>query len=411
MIWQGVLGLIAFPLIAWGLSENRRAVSIRAVAVGLGIQLLLAALLLGVPAVKHGFLHLNAVVIALMDATRAGTSFVFGYIGGGPLPFAETAPGASFNLAFQALPLILIVSALSALLYHWRILPWIVQGAAWLLSKSMGIGGALGVSVAANVFVGMLEAPLLIRPYLAKMTRGELFVMMTAGMTTIAGTMMILYASIVEPVVPGALGHVLIASVLSAPAAVTIAQMMVPLSDPTPGDIEIPDDGNAMAAITRGTMDGVKLLINVVAMLIVAVALVALVNGLLGVLPDIAGAPITLERTLGWLLAPMAFLMGVPWAEAATAGGLLGVKIVLNEFLAYLQLAALPADALSDKSKLIMTYALCGFANFGSLGIMIGGLATMCPERRDEIVALGMRSVIAGVLALCLTGTVAGFFA
>lgn len=411
MILQGVLGLIAFPLIAWGLSENRRAVRFRAVAVGLGIQLVLAALLLGVPAIKDIFLYLNVVVTSLMDATRAGTSFVFGYIGGGPLPFAETAPGASFNLAFQALPLILIVSALSALLYHWRILPWIVQGAAWLLAKSMSIGGALGVSVAANVFVGMLEAPLLIRPYLAKMTRGELFVMMTVGMATIAGTMMILYASVVEPVVPGALGHILIASVLSAPAAVTIAQMMVPLGDPTPGKIAIPDDGNAMAAITRGTMDGVKLLINVIAMLVVAVALVALVNGVLGGLPDIAGAPLTLERMLGWVMAPVAFVMGIPWSEAATAGGLLGVKIVLNEFLAYLQFAALPADALSEKSKLIMTYALCGFANFGSLGIMIGGLATMCPERRDEIVALGGRSLIAGVLALCLTGTVAGFFA
>ncbi len=411
MIWQGVLGLIAFPAIAWILSENRMGVNGRAVAVGLAIQLGLAALLLGVPIVHGAFLHLNTVVTALMDATRAGTSFVFGYIGGGPLPFAETAPGASFNLAFQALPLILIVSALSALLFHWRILPWIVKGAALLLAKSMNIGGALGVSVAANVFVGMVEAPVLIRPYLARMGRGELFVMMTAGMATVAGTVMILYASIVEPVVPGALGHILTASVLSAPAAITIAQIMVPLGEPTPGEIEIPDDGNAMAAITRGTMDGVKLLINVIAMLVVAVALVALVNGMLSVLPDIAAAPLTLERMLGWVMAPVAFLMGIPWAEASTAGGLLGVKIILNEFLAYLQFAALPADALSDKSKLILTYAICGFANMGSLGIMIGGLATMCPERRDEIVALGFRSLVAGVLALCLTGTVAGFFA
>lgn len=408
--YQGILGIIAFPLIAWIISENRASVDKRALIVGLVIQLVLAAVLLGIPGVRTVFLELNTIVTGLMDATRAGTSFVFGYIGGGALPFAETAPGASFNLAFQALPLILVVSALSALLFHWQVLPMIVKGAAWALGRSFKIGGALGIGVAANVFIGMVESPILVRPYLRNLGRGELFVMMTAGMATIAGTVMILYASILEPTIPGALGHILTASILSAPAAITIAQLMVPLGDPTPGDIDLPNDGNAMAAITRGTMDGVKLLINVIALLVVAVALVALVNALLGLLPDIAGAALTLERMLGWVMAPIAFLMGIPWAEAGTAGGLLGIKIVLNEFLAYLQLSGTPTDALSDRSRFIMTYALCGFANFGSLGIMIGGLVTMCPERRDDIIALGGRTMVSGTLAVCLTGAVAGLF-
>lgn len=408
--YQGILGIIVFPLIAWAISENRSGIDKRALILGLVIQIALAAVLLGIPGVRGIFLALNAVVTGLMDATRSGTSFVFGYIGGGPLPFAETAPGASFNLAFQALPLILIVSALSALLFHWRVLPMIVKCAAWALGRVFNIGGALGIGVAANVFIGMVESPILVRPYLRNLGRGELFVMMTAGMATIAGTVMVLYASILEPTIPGALGHILTASILSAPAAITIAQLMVPLGDPTPGEIDIPNDGNAMAAITRGTMDGVKLLINVIALLVVAVALVALVNALLGLLPEIAGGAITLERMLGWVMSPIAFLMGIPWAEASTAGGLLGVKIVLNEFLAYLQLSGTPTNALSDRSRFIMTYALCGFANFGSLGIMIGGLVTMCPERRDDIIALGGRTMVSGTLAVCLTGAVAGLF-
>lgn len=410
MVWQGLIGIAVFPFIAWVLSENRRGCEIRGALTGLAIQVALAALLLGIPVIKQGFLALNDVVVALMDATRAGTSFVFGYIGGGDLPFAADGPGTSFNLAFQALPLILVVSALSALLFHWRILPVIVEGTAWLLGRAFRLGGALGIGVAANVFVGMVESPLLVRPYLKNLTRGELFVLMTAGMATVAGTVMVLYAGVIGPVIPGALGHILAASVLSAPAAITIAQLMVPLSEPTPGQIDVTDDGNAMAAITRGTMEGVALLINVVAMLLVAVALVALVNAGLGLLPDVADAPLTLERVLGWAMAPVAFAMGVPWGEAVQAGALLGIKTVLNEFLAYLQLAGLSDDVMSERSRLIMTYALCGFANFGSLGIMIGGLTTMCPERRDEIIQLGGRTIISGTLTTCLTGAVASLF-
>ncbi|MBO6519103.1 MAG: nucleoside:proton symporter [Rhodospirillales bacterium] len=410
MLLQGLIGIVAFPLIAWSLSEDRARADIRTILIGVAIQIGLAGLLLGVPVVKDGFLALNGVVNALMDATRAGTSFVFGYIGGATAPFPVSGQGTTFNLAFQALPLILVVSALSALLFHWRILPKIVESAAWLLGRTFKIGGALGIGVAANVFVGMVESPLLVKPYLKHLKRGELFVLMTAGMATVAGTVMVLYASIIGPVIPGSLGHILTASVLSAPAAITIAQLMVPLDAPTPGKIDIPKDGNAMAAITRGTMDGVGLLINVVAMLLVAVALIALLESILGLLPEIGSAPLTLERVFGWVMSPFAFAMGIPWAEAQTAGGLLGTKTVLNEFLAYLQLAAMDDATMTERSRLIMTYALCGFANFGSLGIMIGGMTTMCPERRDEIIALGGRTIISGTLATCMTGAVAGLF-
>lgn len=409
-MWHGILGIIAFPLIAWALSENRRGVDVKAAIIGIVLQLILAGLLLGIPPIKHAFLALNNVVLTIVEATRAGTSFVFGYLGGGQLPFEATGTGTTFNLAFQALPLILVMSALAALLFHWRVLPIIVKAAAWILQRTLRLGGALGVGVGANVFIGMVESPLLVRPYVKAFARGELFVLMTAGMATVAGTVMVLYASILGDVIPGALGHILTASLLSVPAAITIAALMVPIGVPTPGDIELPKDGNAMAAITRGTVEGVSLLINVIAMLVVVVALVALLNMLLGLLPDIGGSVLSLERMLGWVMAPIVFLMGIPWSEASDAGALMGVKTVLNEFLAYLQMAALPSDVLSDRSRLIMTYALCGFANFGSLGIMIGGLTTLCPERRDEIIALGGRTIVSGTLATCLTGAVAGLF-
>ena len=414
MIWQGVLGVFTLTALAWGLSEDRRRAPWKTVAAGLGLQFALALLLLKVPFSKQVFAWLNQAVLALQDAMRAGTSVVFGYLGGGQAPFAETFPGASFILAFQALPMILVISALSALLFYWKVLPVAVRGAAWVLERAFGIGGAVGVSAAANVFVGMVEAPLLVRPYLVALNRGELFMVMTCGMATVAGTVMVLYAAILAPVMPDAMGHVLAASLISAPAAIMVARLMVPGDAPSAGGARITlpaPAGSAMDAITRGTMDGVTLLINVSAMLIVLVALVSLFNMVLGLLPELGGAPVTLERLLGYVMAPVVWLMGVPWSEAPTAGALMGTKTVLNELLAYLEMAKLPADALSPHSRLIMIYALCGFANFGSLGIMIGGLGTMVPERRADIVALGMKSIVAGTIATCLTGAVAGIVA
>ncbi len=410
MAARSAAGLIVLAALAWVLSEDRRAVRWRTVAAGMGLQVAIALVLLRLPPSKHLFLVLNQGMMALEKATRAGTSFVFGYLGGGPLPFPEPSPGAGFVLAFQALPIVLVVSALSALLFHWHVVPWLVRGFSWLLERSLGIGGAVGVSAAANVFVGMVEAPLLVRPYLARMGRGELFTVMTCGMATIAGTVLALYASILKGVIPDAVGHILTASLISAPAAVVVAHLMVPeRGEPTGGRIVPPDEyRSSMDAVTKGTVSGVQLLLNIVAMLVVLIALVSLANQALGLLPAVAGAPVTLERVLGYLMAPVVWVMGIPWSEAVTAGSLMGTKTVLNEFLAYLQLAGLPADALSPRSRLIMTYALCGFANFGSLGIMIGGMGTMVPERRDEIVALGLRSIVSGTLATLMTGAVVG---
>ena len=397
---QAALGIFGLLAIAWLLSERRRAVPWRAVAAGLVLVLALALLFLKLPYAKDAFLWLNGVLLALEKATQAGTGFVFGYLGGGKAPFAETDAGASFILAFRALPLVLVISALSALLFHWRVLPAIVRAISWLVEKSMRVGGVLGLATAANVFVGMVEAPLFVRPYLARVSRGELFAIMTGGMASIAGTVLFLYASILGPTLPDAMAHLLIASILSAPAALAVAFVMVPpAGEPVGGRIDMPSEyASSMDALTRGTLDGAQLLLNIVAMLVVFVALVALVN--------LAIAPYTLQGALGWLLAPLAWLAGVPWAEAQAAGSLLGTKTVVNELVAYAEMAKM--GELSERTRLLMTYALCGFANFGSLGIMIGGLGTMCPERRAEVVQLGLKSIVSGTLATCLTAAFVG---
>jgi len=408
--FQPLLGIAVLLAVAWGASERRAAAPWRTVAAGLTLQLALAVLLLKLPPVQHLFLALTAVVRELQDATGAGARFVFGWLGGGEPPFAPKQGASTFILALHALPLVLVMSALSALLYYWRVLPAVVGGFAWCLRRTLGIGGTPGVATAANVFVGMVEAPLLVRPYLARASRSELFIIMTAGMATIAGTVMVIYATFLTGVIADPLGHLLTASVLNAPAAVVVARLLVPPDEGETGETvklgRMYD--SAMDAITRGTLDGLTLLLNIAAMLLVLVALVTLANAALGLLPDLAGAKITLERLLGDAMAPVAWLIGVPWAEAGAAGQLLGVKVVLNEFIAYLNMRGLPAEALSPHSRLIMAYALCGFANFASLGIMIGGLGSMAPERRGEIVALGLKSILAGVLATCLTAALVG---
>jgi CNT family concentrative nucleoside transporter len=410
MVWQSALGLVVFVALAWGLSENRRAVSWRLVFTGLGLQLVLGIVLLKGPFVREAFLVLNQIILALEQSTRAGTAFVFGYVGGGDLPFELKYPQNSFIFAFQALPLILLMSALSAVLFHWKILPLVVRGFAWCLQRTLRVGGTEGLGVAANIFVGMVEAPLFIRPYLRRMTRSEIFTLMTCGMATIAGTVMVLYASILSGIVPDAMGHILTASIISAPAAIMLAKIVVPETRPlTPGELTAPEPAaSTMDALTKGTLQGVTLLINVVAMLLVLLACVALVNLLLGFGPQVADAPLSLQRVLGWLMAPVAFLMGVPAGEAVAAGSLMGTKTMLNELIAYIDLSRMPEGTLSSRSRLIMTYAMCGFANPGSLGIMIGGMGTMAPERREEIVSLGIRSILAGTLATCMTGSVVG---
>jgi concentrative nucleoside transporter, CNT family len=409
---QSTLGILTILALAWLVSENRRAVNWRQAGIALGVTLLLALVMLKVPKAEVAFALINDAVNAIATATRAGTSFVFGYVGGGPLPFEVKEPTATFILGFQALPVVLVMSVLSSLLFYWGIMPPIVRGFSRVLEKTLDVGGAVGLSTAANIFVGQVEAPLFIRPYLAKLSRAEMFVVMTGGMAGIAGTVFVLYATILADAIPDAAGHIVVCSVLGAPAAILISFIMVP--DPGErhtggalGEIE-QVASSTMDAIVKGTGAGLELLLNIVAMLIVFIALVYLANAVLGLLPDILGAPITLQRALGWVMAPVCWLMGIPWAQAVTAGGLMGIKTILNELVAYLQLAALPADALDPRSRLIMLYAMCGFANFGSLGIMIAGLSTMCPEKRDEVVSLGLKSIVSGTLTTCLLGAIVG---
>ncbi len=408
---HALAGATLLLAVAWVLSEDRRAVRWRLVASGLALTVALAGLLLAVPWLRDAVFSLNAGLQALERATQAGSSFVFGYLAGGPAPYAETNPPAAFILAFRALPLVLVVSALSALLFHWRVIPVVVNAFAWVLTKTMGLGGAVGVSSAVNVFVGMVEAPLVVKPYLARLTRSELFMVMVCGMATIAGTVMALYGAILAPVVPDAIGHIIVASFVATPAAIVIAALMVPGGMSQEDAAAIPrQDASAMDAVTRGTVEGMQLLLQIVALLLVLVALVHLANALLGLLPGPGGEPLSLQRMLGWAFAPLAWAAGLPWAEARAGGALLGTKTILNEFVAYLDLARLPAGELSARSRLLMTYAMCGFANFGSLGILIGGMGAMVPERRGEIVALGMKSIVAGTLATCLTAAVVGLF-
>ncbi|MGE5174117.1 MAG: NupC/NupG family nucleoside CNT transporter [Betaproteobacteria bacterium] len=409
---QGLLGIVVFLGIAWLGSENRRGVRYTIALTGVIVQLCIAGILLYVPFFKRFFLLLNNVVLALEASTKAGTSFVFGYIGGGTPPFLLQDPGSNFILAFQALPLVLVIGALSALLFYWRILPYIVKGFSFLLRKTMNIGGALGLGASTTIFLGMVEAPLVIKPYLKNMTRSELFSLMTVGMACIAGTVMILYATILKGVIPDPLGHILVASFIHVAAAITIARIMVPeTGEETSGSL-LPQRTatSSMDAVVKGTMDGLHLLLNIIAMLVVMVALVHLANLLIGLLPDVGGQPVTLQRILGFVMAPVVWLFGIPWTEAHTAGYLMGTKTILNELLAFLEMAKLPADALDPRSRLIMTYALSSFANFGSLGILIGGLGSLAPERRDEVVSLGMKAIVAGTLATCMTGAVIGIF-
>jgi CNT family concentrative nucleoside transporter len=406
-----LLGIAAILLFAWVVSEDRFRVAWRVVGVGILLQFGLALLFLKFPPAAAIFLLLNGAVEALQKATEAGTGFVFGYLGGGDLPFVESHPGASFIFAFRALPLVLVISALATLLFYWGVMQLVVQAFAWVLRSTVGVGGPLGLGAAVHIFVGHIEAPLLIRPYLARLARGELFALMSCGMAGIAGTVMVLYASLIGPIIPNALGNILIAAVISTPAALAIAALMVPFRpDPdAAARLALADPPvSAMDAIARGTRDGIVFLANIIAMLVVLVALVSLANSILGLLPDLAGAPITLQRLFAYAFRPVMWLIGIPGSEVAAAATLMGTKTVLNEFIAYVDLAHLPPEALSDRSRLIMTYALCGFANFGSLGILIGGMGAMVPERRAEIVALGWRSLLSGTLATCMSGAVVG---
>lgn len=413
---QSLLGVMIIPCIAYLFSENRATLrstrTIRIVGGAIAMQLVIALILLKLPQSRIIFDWIGALVLALQTATEAGLKLVFGYLAGQEPPFQEIRPHANYILAFRALPLILVMSALSRVLYHWGVLQFVVGGMAKLFQKAFGIGGPLGTVAAAKIFLGMVEAPLLVRPYLSSMGRGALFAAMTVGMATIAGTVMALYAAVLEPVLPGAAGHILAASLMNAPGALMLARLAVPdgfEGGPAVADIKLENAPHStIDAIAQGTFEGVRLLAAVIAMLVVMVALVALANSLLGLIAQPFGVTLTFQRIVGWVAAPFALLIGIPWHEASLAGSFLGQKVILNELFAYLDLARLPPEAMSPRSRLLVTYALCGFANLGSLGIMVGGLTTMVPERRADIVELAPKAMLLGLMATLLSAAVVG---
>ena len=407
---QAMLGVVVFLGIAWVFSLDRSKMPWRLCGIALLLQFTIAATLLNVAPVRDALFSLNHVVSAIAAATMAGSSFVFGFLGGGDTPYAITKDSATFIFAFRVLPQILVFSVLVAILWHWRVLSFVVNGLSFVLQKALRVGGAEGLAAASSIFLGTIEAPLMIRPYLAKMSRSELFTVMTCGMSTVAGSVMILYANVLANIVANPLGQILTASVIMVPGAIMVARIMVPREDDhAVGDVaDTLQYDSTMDAITRGTGDGIRLVVNVGAMLIVLVSLVALVNHLLEVLPQFGGEHISLQRTLGWLFAPVAWLMGIPWQEAHSAGSLLGTKLALNELVAYLQLGQLGPDAFVPRTDMIITFALCGFANLGSLGIMLGGLSAMAPERKADILELAPRSLFSGTIVNCLAGAIVG---
>lgn len=407
---QGIAGIITLLLIAWLFSERRRRVPWRFVALGMLLQFLLAIAFLKLPFAAALFAVINRGVLAVQAASQAGSSFVFGFLGGGPAPYAPSGTGSDVVLAFRFLPLIIVVSALAALLTYWRLLPAVVRALAWGVERLLGVGGAVALCSVATPFLGMIESSILIRPYVARLTRSELTLVMCVGLATIAGTVLVLYATMLTTVIPNSAAHLLIASVISLPAAMVIARILVPEeAAPTPGKLALPGDVHGtFDALTQGTRQGLELFLNIVAVLLVFVALVHLLDSLLGLLPSSGGAPLTLERIMGLAFAPIGWLIGIPWSEAPQVGALLGTKTVLNELIAYRELSALGADALSERSRLIATYALCGFANFGSVGILVTGLSTMAPTRHAEIARLGPRALVGGTLATCITAAIVG---
>ena len=409
---QSAIGLAAFVFIAWLFSNAKSRFPFFAAIWTVAAQIAIAAFLLYLPPARQALSSLRAVVEALQAATTVGASFVFGYLGGAEPPFEVTNESAMFNFAFGALPLVIFFSGLSALLWHWGVLKIFVRGFAILLERIFRVGGAVALSSAANTFLGQTEAPLMIRPYLERVSKSELFIIITGGFATVAGSVMALYAIILRNIDPSVLGHIIVASIISVPAAILMAQIMVPAdrgATPTPADAA--DDfayASSMDAFVRGVTDGLSLYLNIIAALIAFTAFAALVNIILGTAPDIAGEPLSLERILGWVFAPLMWLAGVPWSEAFDAGSLMGVKTAVNELVAYVSLADVEPGTFSERTYLILIYSLCGFANFASLGIVIGGLTVLAPERRQDVIELAPRALVAGTLATLMTGAVIG---
>ncbi|MEW6537287.1 MAG: nucleoside transporter C-terminal domain-containing protein [Pseudomonadota bacterium] len=408
---QSLLGLVVIVAVCWAISENRKAFPWRLTIGAILVQAGLVLALFAIPGSQAVLAAVTGAVDGLAVATTEGTKFVFGYLAGGDQPYTVSNQSALFTFAFQVLPLILVISALSALLWHWKILKWITLGFGFLFQKTMGLGGASALAVAANIFLGMIESPIVIRAYLDKLTRSEIFLMMVVGLATVAGSTMVAYATILSPVLPNAAGHVLVASIVSAPAGVLLARIIIPEKQGMGGAVAEYDSAlkydSAIDAIVKGTSDGLMVVLNISAVLIVFVALVALVNVMLGGF-TVFDAPLTVERMLGWIFAPVAWLIGVEWKDADVAGWLLGVKLTLTEFVAFIDLGKVPAAEMTERTRMLMTYALCGFANIGSVGITVTGLSVLMPERREEVLGMVWKGLFAGFLATLMTAAIVG---
>ncbi|MFI4975788.1 MAG: NupC/NupG family nucleoside CNT transporter [Caulobacterales bacterium] len=410
---QSLLGIALTIGICWALSEGRRQFPWKLALGALAVQAGLVLLLFGVPAARGVLSGAGQVVDGLSTSTQAGVRFVFGFLAGGDgQPYPVTSPGGLFVFAFRVLPVILVICALSALLWHWRILKWVTQGFGFVFQKTMGLRGPPALATAATVFMGQVEGPIFIRSYLAGLSRSELFMLLAVGMSCVSGSTMVAYATILKSVLPNAAAHVLTASIISAPAGVLLARILVPRD----AEIETPADArggdkvyeSSVDALIKGVGDGLQIVLNVGATLIVFVALVAMVNGVLGLFPPVAGAPMSVERGLGVLFAPLAWSLGISWKEAPAAGSLLGVKLVLTEFTAFIDLSKLGPEVISDRTRVIMTYALCGFANIASVGINVAGYSVLVPERRVEVMGMVWKAMMAGFLATCMTASVVG---
>ena len=411
---QSLIGLSLIIGVCWALSEDRKRFPWKLALGAVALQAVLVLALFGVPALRAGLAGVGQAVDGLANSTQAGVAFVFGFLAGTPnQPYELTNPGAMFVFAFRVLPVILVVCALAALLWHWRILRWVTQGFGFIFEKTMGLRGPPALATAATVFMGQVEGPIFIRSYLAGLSRSELFLLIAVGMSCVSGSTMVAYATILKDVLPNAAAHVLTASIISAPAGVLLARILVPRN---PAE-EIPQDLDPGAAKTyessidamiKGTSDGLQIVLNIAATLIVFVALVAMINGVLGMFPPVAGAPMSVERGLGVIFAPLAWSIGIPWKDAPTAGSLLGVKLVLTEFTAFIKMGAIPVTELADRSRVIMTYALCGFANIASVGMNVAGYSVLVPERRSEVIGMVWKAMFAGFLATCVTAAVVG---
>jgi CNT family concentrative nucleoside transporter len=411
---QSLLGLLATMGVCWLMSEAKGKFPWRLAIGAVVLQAALVLLLFGLPSARSVLGLAGMLVDGLSSSTRAGVTFVFGFLAGAdPQPYAVTSGGALFVFAFRVLPVILVVCALSALLWHWRILKWVVQGFGLVFQKTMGMRGPPAFAVAATIFMGQIEGPIFIRAYLASLSRSELFTLIVVGMSCVSGSTMVAYATILKDVLPNAAAHVLTASIISAPAGVLLARIIVP----APAKLEALEEDatdtdkiydSSIDALVKGTNDGLQIVLNVGAMLIVFVALVAMVDGLLGLLPKVLNAPLSIERIAGAVFSPLAWCMGIPWKEAPAAGSLLGVKLVLTEFTAFIDLAKFGPEVVSERTRMILTYALCGFANIASVGINVAGFSVLAPGRRAEVMSLVWKAMIAGFLATCMTASVVG---